>query len=164
MTWLADCKHKWFLRDDGLYECGKCGVVSSKEKVSSLSVSLSQTPNIPHTQYSKEYLAGLIDGEGSFPVYNYTDKQGRCYENRRFTIANKNSEEFRKIIDYLGYKYGGSITLYKPKKREYFYLFWYLVKHESLMIFVDDFIPYLKIKKDDAIRLRERLELPTRVR
>ena len=52
---------------------------------------------------SKEYLAGLIDGEGSISVFNYTDSNGVCV-----SVEMTNSDK-RLVEIFL--QYGGTISI-----------------------------------------------------
>ena len=96
------------------------------------------------------YLAGLIDGEGSSVTGTYHSKEiGYYYLEHRFHITMSPTKEWIEIREYLVSVYGGrKATLNK------FYR-WTLERREDLLKFLDDFIPYLHIKRRDAEILRK---------
>ena len=90
------------------------------------------------------YVAGFMDGEGSIVITR--SKSGRR-KNLSFdlnvTIANNNKE----IHDWLVENFGGSVSASNRWKRTYQ---WKLTANQAKE-FLEKIVPYLKIKKEQAI-------------
>lgn len=107
----------------------------------------------PEVWKTKQYLAGVIDSEGSFLVRpDYDAKTKRWFLHHWFDIKLLATKEWVKIADYLQSIYGGHIYVVAR-----YYYRWMLITAQELLRFLNDFIPYLSIKRTDAERLRESL-------
>lgn len=104
------------------------------------------------TWKSPFYLAGVIDSEGCFAV-TPREVAGKWYLPHVFAIALLATKEWKAVADYLHSQYGGRIY---PAWERYYYR-WVIYRQNQLLKFLNDYIPYLKIKHDGAERLRTSL-------
>ncbi|KPV62168.1 MAG: hypothetical protein AOA65_2060 [Candidatus Bathyarchaeota archaeon BA1] len=109
-----------------------------------------------HPSYSRDYLAGVFDSEGSFHVsVRKMEYRGRTthYPEHRFSIVLMATKEWLNIVNYLKATYGGYAS---PINYARYYAY-AISEKEALLRFLDDFIPHLKIKRTEAERLRKSL-------
>lgn len=120
---------------------------TEKEEASPVSIS-SEEEEVWKT---KEYLAGVIDSEGSFPVHVVRGRE-LYYLSHEFTITVLGTREWVSTADYLKSLYGGHTRI-----SHRFYYEWRLSETEPLIRFLNDIIPHLGIKRTDAERMRTSL-------
>lgn len=87
------------------------------------------------------YLAGIIDGEGTIGIYYH---KGRNSYRVKIYVVNT----YKPLIDWLGSVFGGFVYKRNHTKWKTRYE-WHL--GENAMELLKSLIPYLKIKKDQAI-------------
>src|SRR6266566_3820657 len=103
----------------------------------------------------KAWIAGFMDGEGSFVVKPNNSKLKRPGFFPRISIGNTDKES----LEYLSLLYGGTVNLHKPanEKRKQVYQ-WYCPK-ATMLVFLSHTVPYLRVKKEPALLLLEFLHL-----
>ena len=99
------------------------------------------------------YVAGLLDGEGSFCIWTVQKEYGRQH---RYAVMMSNTN--RAICEWLKNSFGGSFIVKKLEpiernRKQVFY--WHLSNKDILDKFLLVIIPYLKIKKRAAQILYE---------
>ena len=92
---------------------------------------------------SKQYIAGLFDGEG---YVSFKKIKGKNYRKYRIVIVN----QYKGILDVLKLKYGGYIYKNANKKECWN---WEMYKKETIKNFFKEIYPYLIIKKDKVKHL-----------
>ena len=102
------------------------------------------------TEEELAYIAGLVDGEGSFHLHKHKRNTGLITYDVSFYISNTKKE----LIDWLNKKIEGSRIQETKKNKEYLnrnicYLF-HLTKQKNLLEFLPKIIPYLIIKRNQA--------------
>ncbi len=96
---------------------------------------------------SKQYIAGFFDGEGSIGIYKRKDRyNGACL---RTQLTQNKTKESCYILAYLKDKYGGNITEQKTLSGGVKYN-WQL-NAKGIPIFLRDILPYLILKKHQAL-------------
>lgn len=106
------------------------------------------------TIYTNEYLAGIIDSEGSFFIAPVRDTRTEMYFlEHRFEIELLAAKEWMDIADHLLFTYGGHT---RTTKRNFYR--WTIRKEEELLPFINHFLPLLKIKRTDAQTLNQSLQ------
>ena len=93
------------------------------------------------------YAAGFIDGEGCI-----TTSTGRTF---RITIANTNKD----VLDWLQSIFGGHVNnQHLPKNTKHNIAWkWVICAGDKLVLFLDLVAPYLRIKKREAMLVRDYL-------
>lgn len=104
------------------------------------------------------YLAGLIDGEGSFTIQISirTTKKGTQYINLNPRIGMSIMYGVE-VLEELQSTFGGQIYKFKDGVQR-----WNLSKNEPLINTVEELLPYLRIKKKIAERFLETIKIRTR--
>lgn len=100
------------------------------------------------SETSKAYIAGIIDGEGSIMIRG-------CGNLDEVLVEVGNTDV--KMVDFLKASYGGSITVYNPKRSKRTMFVWRIWCNEAEAV-LRDVEPYLITKKEQAfvaLRLRE---------
>ena len=97
------------------------------------------------------YLAGFLDGEGSFGIRKSQDK----YYVSRVRATNTNKE----IIEWMHKSFGGSLYFRDFKSETLRNAWTWTLEGKSIVLFLKKVIPYLKIKKAQAQLLLKREEL-----
>jgi len=112
------------------------------------------------TETQKAYLAGLIDGEGSIGIYNpKTPSKSIIGERNLFypVIKIGMTDGFETIYE-LRQCYGGTLYTRKYnglKNRDCLML---TIRSSGILKLVDDLLPYLRIKKRQALILKEYIQ------
>lgn len=101
---------------------------------------------------TKAYVAGLMDAEGCFSIYKPTVKpNGPCTNYQpRIVLSNTNLP----IVKWLVRTFGGFFTKHTPKKGQVWYQ-WNLNGKKFSPEFLSYILPYLRIKKAEALVLQE---------
>ena len=98
------------------------------------------------------YLAGIIDGEGSF-IISRSDRGN--YDNYYGRIHVKNTD--KRLMKWLVEKFGGTVNVHKPKSEKHSVAYsWYFggnAKSKELLLL--SLMPYLIIKREQAKLLVE---------
>lgn len=108
------------------------------------------------TETEKAYLAGLVDGEGSFSLRKYKLKNGKSNYSIRVQISNTD----KRLADWIKERLPGHMYSYKPKpshtgnNRRTLWT-WAMNGDVKPRIFLREIYPYLIIKKDQAELLRD---------
>ena len=100
------------------------------------------------------YLAGLIDGEGSFSIQvdiQYHKKRPNVRINPRITMTIRDGN---KVLDELKQTFGGQIYSYPSGCRR-----WNLSKKQLILNATEELLPYLRIKKQIAEQFIEAVKL-----
>ena len=104
------------------------------------------------------YLAGLIDGEGSFSIQvdiKYYKQKPSVRINPRITMTIRDGNE---VLDELKQTFGGQIYSYPSGCRR-----WNLSKKQTILNATEELLPYLRIKKQIAEQFIEAVRLmPTK--
>jgi len=100
-----------------------------------------------------KYLAGLIDGEGSFSALIIEVRPRTWYLQFSFTMGLLATEEWMNIANHFAETYGGRADFRNGKR--YYYLD--ITRADKLLKFLDDYIPLLTIRRGDAEALRKAL-------
>lgn len=101
--------------------------------------------------HTKAYVAGLMDAEGCFSIYKATPRSGeRTPYQPRIVLSSVDLP----VVKWLVKTFGGFYTKHLPKKGRVWYQ-WNLNGTKSAMGFLSDTLPYLKIKKEEALVLQE---------
>lgn len=110
---------------------------------------------------SKEYLAGLLDGEGYFGLMTRRVKTHDGYQQQGHTPTVKMAFTTRdaQILYELHKKYGGYIYHKKAHKTSLSAIQWELKTKSKLIEFLPKIIPYLILKKEQAEILLEYCKL-----
>jgi hypothetical protein len=110
---------------------------------------------------SPQYLAGLVDGEGYLgliPCKKATSKNITYQCVLKLCLAGMNAE---KVITMIGETYAGHV--YKRNKNTATGKEVYTVEIKSrprMKVLLDDIEPYMIVKKEQVVLMREYLELP----
>lgn len=104
---------------------------------------------------TRAYAAGVVDAEGCLAVCKSNDPRGPIYS-ARIVVSNRSKE----LIDFFVDKFGGYITVDRPKKSEHNvnYL-WHLSSSQHTERFLSQIYPYLRGKKAQADVLFEYLAM-----
>lgn len=93
------------------------------------------------------YIAGIIDGEGSFYIYLKSGgKSGRKYHRSALKIANTDTT----LIQWLYDRIGGTIATSTPKKENHKIVYHLAVEGPRLVNVINLLSPYLIIKRAQA--------------
>jgi hypothetical protein len=101
---------------------------------------------------SEQYIAGMFDGEGSAMIITIRRKAGYgiVYQFRpTIKISQKGIKILELIRDYLGF---GRISIDTPKRTASNYI---CTSYDEIMKFVDRIAPYIIIKKEAIMKLKE---------
>lgn len=115
-------------------------------------VTLYSSSHVPYhmdTNFSAEYLAGLFDGEGCINIYKRRRERARGgYEliPQAIVCLTKGSE----ILHELKSRYGGDLSIRQRQANWSPVTYWNL-RHKGLKKFLNDILPYLIIKKQQAM-------------
>jgi hypothetical protein len=103
------------------------------------------------TNEQKAYIAGIIDGEGHIGLYSCRDKKGWL----RSVIGVCNT--YKPLLDYLKITYGGCISEQRrdPNIKHRPTFGWQIASKSACKKVLEDTLPYLTIKKEQAILLLE---------
>jgi len=96
--------------------------------------------------HNAAYLAGLIDGEGSFGIYY----NGLGTFAARLTIAMTKKKPLLWVKKVVGF---GSFVLYKPKNKKHAFRWVYSVRSKQAVTVALLVLPYLRLKKPHAENL-----------
>ena len=113
---------------------------------------------------SPEYIAGIIDGEGCVSIYHQEKKCGKIYFSYNVRIMIGMTDD--RVIKILQEQYGGSIWEQKQREGWKNSKTWYLTG-KKVEGFLNDILPFLIIKKDQArlaLELREHINKRKRTR
>ena len=103
------------------------------------------------------YVAGIVDGEGSFSIYFNEHSQTH---NARITIGNTSIS----LIKYLLHNFGGTFYSFQPEKMHGFnrrvMYSWRLSGSKNKENFILGILPHLVIKKEQAKTFLEFLRVP----
>lgn len=106
-------------------------------------------------EFTKAYMAGLMDAEGCFSIYKVALKpSGRLVYQPRIVISSVDLP----LIKWLVATFGGFYTSHVPKKGRVWYQ-WNRNGRKSATEFLSDIIPYLRVKKQEALILKKFYEL-----
>lgn len=96
------------------------------------------------------YLAGIIDGEGSFIIIARKAKQ--CISYKPSIEINNTSKE---LIDWIDNNYEG-MSLPNPILKDRCKPIWtWVANHQHVIPIIDKVFPYLVIKKEQALLVKE---------
>lgn len=93
-----------------------------------------------------EYLAGFFDGEGSIGIYRYLEPTVQ--------LGLTNEEMLRNLQN----QWGGSVTKYKCKTNRKPAWGWSLYSKAQIKPFLEAILPYLILKKQEALVMLEFIE------
>jgi hypothetical protein len=93
---------------------------------------------------SKEYIAGLIDGEGCIGIYEYNNRHSFS-----FRVQLKGCFP-RELIELLKREYGGSIFQGKQKNPKHRDFTQWAVISKYAVRFIQELLPHMIIKKEEA--------------
>jgi len=116
-------------------------------------------PEVLPVWKTKQYLAGVIDSEGSFAIVIRSAK-GLYYPLHTFTVKLLATREWIEMANYWTAIYGGRTYMVERKlvegrhRKDYR---WVIYETETLLRFLNELIPYLSIKRMDAEKLRKSL-------
>lgn len=102
---------------------------------------------------TKAYVAGLMDAEGCFSIYRTTpraDGSTRTQYQPRIVLSNVDLP----VIKWLVASFGGFYTKHTPAKGKVWYQ-WNLNGKTSASTFLSLLMPYLRLKKQEALILQE---------
>lgn len=99
---------------------------------------------------TKAYAAGLIDAEGCISIYQATSRHGNPQYQARIVLSNVNLA----IVKWLVATFGGFYTKHSPKEGQVWYQ-WNINSKTAASSFLRDILPYLRIKKEEALVLQE---------
>lgn len=100
---------------------------------------------------SSQYAAGLFDGEGCISIQEY---KGIFQKSVRLAAT------YRPVVEALCEKYRGNIACQTTTHRNAHY--WYLTSKNDIAAFLEDVLPYLLEKKQQAEVMLEVCTLPTK--
>lgn len=110
---------------------------------------------------SPQYLAGLVDGEGYIGLIPNMKKESKNITYQcvlKLTLAGMNAE---KVITMIAEKYSGNVHRRKQDTHTGKAVYTVEVKSRPRMkILLNDIIPYMIVKKEQAILMQEYLDLP----
>lgn len=95
------------------------------------------------------YAAGLVDGEGCFYISTQKTTYATLHFQPMIKVTLKNTEPDLKALQFLKQTLGGALTTSKNSNT----LLWYLYSQERLREVLPLIIPYLIIKKSEAMVL-----------
>src|SRR3990167_3671409 len=95
-------------------------------------------------EYTKQYIAGFFDGEGSIGVYS-RNKKG--YHLRTQLTQNKGNE-IKQLMEHLLFKYGGNLSEQATLSKRIKYN-WQL-NADKAVFFIEEISPFLILKKKQA--------------
>lgn len=108
---------------------------------------------------SPQYIAGFIDGEGYLGLYAYSVNKSS------YVSAVKVAQVAvgLPVLQALQSQYGGHIGFRKSKKDNHQDSYaWELKSKKGINKLLDDTLPYLIVKREQAVLLKEYCELPNR--
>lgn len=122
-------------------------------------------PGRSYKEIELAYMAGIIDGEGSIYIGNFScnPKTGTPYYQTNIEITNTDIG----LIDWISEVFGGRRTLYTAKqtpKNSRRAVHRWIISGEQMTQLCHALLPYLIIKKPQAlimIKMRETFERPT---
>ena len=86
-----------------------------------------------------QYLAGFIDGEGSLGIYRHNELS--------IQIAQIN----RRVLDQIQSQYGGRVLIIRSRQNKKGHIHqYYLSRRNQVKIMIEDILPYLIVKKQEA--------------
>jgi hypothetical protein len=97
----------------------------------------------------KKYLAGFVDGEGCFNIF-----KNRTTLSPRLLIVNSNL----RILEEIKEKYGGDISSRRNGPSNWKTFNMYRASNKAFRLILKDILPYLKLKKKQAILCGEMLK------
>jgi hypothetical protein len=104
---------------------------------------------------TKAYAAGLMDAEGCFSIYKPTPKDGKATPYQpRIVLSSVDIS----LIKWLVSTFGGFFTKHTPKKGQVWYQ-WNINGRSAAPKFLSYILPYLRIKKEEALVLQEFYDL-----
>lgn len=96
-----------------------------------------------------KYLAGLIDGDGTIPLYKYEERKGK-YLTMRYNARLAIYSIKREFLDKVREKYGGTIRLSRKafdNRKDYYILYW---SQNAMREMLPKLVPHLILKKARA--------------
>lgn len=100
----------------------------------------------------KQYVAGLLDADGCIRLARQKVKNKNRYDySPRVYITNKS----KRLMDYVKETFGGNYSLNKDNKNGDDWYLWYMSSRSHIVPFLNEILPYLYIKKEQAIKLLE---------
>jgi len=123
------------------------------------------------TEVDLAYAAGILDGEGCINIVKQKRKIRRTINKRKYKLYKIQKPYYRlqvnvcntqsEVITWLWLNWGGSRQIrHIPLRRTMFY--WYVVSRQAYH-FLNDILPYLKLKRNQAklaIAFQERRKIP----
>jgi len=102
---------------------------------------------------TKQYLAGIIDGEGFVWIGKKKDTRIKRGFTLRYRV--KITNQHKGLLEAIKEKYGGRLCLKKNQKE-----CWDLIIYtkQEIMLILKDILPYLIVKKEIATKLFELLK------
>lgn len=97
----------------------------------------------------KNYIAGIIDGEGHFYLAQHKNGRGEIRPQARIVITNTNLE----LIQWLKTTLGGNICLLKKQKETSKQCYQWRIAGRKARELAFDVKPYLIVKKDQVLRI-----------
>jgi hypothetical protein len=107
-------------------------------------------------QSKAAYVAGFMDGEGSFSIVKTYEikkrkdgtKNKRILYHIKVTIANTN----KKVLDWISSNFGGTVYEKKSHNSKWKTRYdWFITKHSDREKFILAVLPYLQIKREQAL-------------
>jgi hypothetical protein len=100
---------------------------------------------------TKAYVAGLMDAEGCFSIYKPTPKNGKATPYQPRIVM---SSVELPLVKWLVETFGGFYTAHRPAKGQVWYQ-WNINGRSAAPTFLTNILPYLRIKKEEALVLQE---------
>jgi hypothetical protein len=105
----------------------------------------------PMREHTKAYTAGLMDAEGCFSIYKPTPKNGKTTPYQpRIVLSSVELSLVRWLVD----TFGGFYTKHVPAKGQVWYQ-WNINGRSAAPQFLSLVLPYLRIKREEALVLQE---------
>jgi len=98
---------------------------------------------------SKQYIAGLLDGEGSFLIHK-TTRERKNAVNTTYTARIQLNITYKKITELMKEQYDGNFYEFKKANPKHRNTFMWIVTSKQAKKLLNDIYPYLVIKKKEA--------------
>lgn len=92
------------------------------------------------------YAAGIFDGEGYVDIYKAT--QSKASKSISLMLRVIVSQKDGRLMNWLQDNYGGHVTL---SRKDTHYIYRWDIRSKNAARFLEDILPYLQIKKDQAL-------------
>ena len=101
------------------------------------------------------YIEGFFDGEGSVSIRIHHRDNGRLCVGFSLTISNSN----KNILDWVASYLGGKVYTNTTASKTLVMYNWQLRNHKSLKIVLTALLPYLRVKRNQALLLLKAISL-----